>query len=294
VTGDTPGDAAAGFEPHRRHLMAIAYRMLGSLAEAEDAVQEAYLRWHRADRGVVANPQAFLSRIVTRLCLDQLKSARVQREMYVGPWLPEPVLEADPLMAETMSDYAHDLSMALMLTLERLSPLERAAFLLHDVFDVGFAEIAATLSRNAAACRQLAARGRAHVRAGRPRSHPSGEENAELVAAFRHAVETGNVTGLAAFLARDAVLMADGGGRRPAALNPIHGADRIKRLLAGLAAKFRVGDIRMREARVNGMPGFVIMTADGKIETVALDIADGQIVGIYNVRNPDKLGGVAF
>lgn len=268
--------------------------MLGSLAEAEDAVQEAYLRWHHADRGRVDNPQAFLSRIVTRLCLDQFKSARMRRETYVGPWLPEPLLDSDSYAAETMSEYARDLSIALMLTLERLSPLERAAFLLHDVFDIGFAEVAATLGRNEAACRQLAARGRAHVRSGRPRFHPSAEDNTQLLAAFRHAVESGDATGLAAFLARDAVLMSDGGGRKPAALNPIHGADRIIRLFDGLAAKFRLGDVRMREAHVNGMPGFVVMTADGGIETMALDIAGGRIVGIYNVRNPDKLTRITF
>jgi RNA polymerase sigma-70 factor, ECF subfamily len=293
VTGAALGDAAASFEPHRRRLMALAYRMLGSRTEAEDAVQETYLRWHRADRAAVTNPPAFLARVVTRLCLDQLKSARVRRETYVGPWLPEPVLDAEELTAETMSDYAHDLSVALMLTLERLSPLERAAFLLHDVFDVDFAEVAATLGRNEAACRQLAARARAHVRSGRPRYHPTAAENSGLLAVFRHAIESGDASDLAAFLAHDVVLMSDGGGRRPAALNPIRGADHIIRLFDGLAAKFG-RNMRMREALINGMPGFVVMTADGGIETMALDIADGRIIGIYNVRNPDKLNGVAF
>jgi RNA polymerase sigma-70 factor, ECF subfamily len=167
-------ESAASFEPHRSHLMGLAYRMLGSMADAEDSVQEAYLRWRGADRGTVENPRAFLSRVVTHLCLDQLKSARSRRETYVGPWLPEPVLDDAGLQAETASDYAHDLSVALMLTLERLSPLERAAFLLHDVFEVGFAEIAATLGRSETACRQLAARGRSHVQAARPLSAERG------------------------------------------------------------------------------------------------------------------------
>jgi RNA polymerase sigma-70 factor, ECF subfamily len=184
-------DAGASFEAHRRHLTGLAYRMLGSLAEAQDVVQEAYLRWHRTERDVVEDPRAFLSRVVARLCLDQLKSARVRREHYVGPWLPEPVLDPDALAAGNQSDYARDLSMALMLTLERLSPPERAAFLLHDVFDMDFEEVAAALGRSAASCRQLAARGRAHVRASRPRFRPSHEECERLVAAFGAAAQSG-------------------------------------------------------------------------------------------------------
>jgi RNA polymerase sigma-70 factor (ECF subfamily) len=292
----TTGEAAsaADFEPHRRHLMAIAYRMLGSLAEAEDAVQEAYLRWRQADRADVESPGAFLSRIVTRLCLDQLKSARSRRETYVGPWLPEPVLDGEGLDAETASDYAHDLSIALMLTLERLSPLERAAFLLHDVFEVGFAEIAMTLQRNEAACRQLAARARAHVQASRPRYRPTAEEAAGLLTAFKQAAESGNATALADFLAQDAVLMSDGGGKRAAALNPIHGAENIIRLFEGLARKATPGEFRLRAAPINGMPGFIVAEPGGGVQTIALDIAEGKIAAIYLVRNPDKLRGVAF
>ena len=156
-------DAARSFEPHRRRLMALAYRMLGSLAGAEDAVQEAYVRWHATDRTRIQSPRAFLSRVVTRLCLDELKSARSRRETYVGPWLPEPVLDDEALIVDAENEYADDLSVALLLTLERLSPLERAAFLLHDVFDLSFAEVGETLGRGEAACRQLAARAREHV-----------------------------------------------------------------------------------------------------------------------------------
>ena len=293
MSGTAAIGAAASFEPHRRRLMAVAYRMLGSLVEAEDAVQEAYLRWHATDRANVRNGEAFLSRTVTRLCLDQLKSARRRREAYVGPWLPEPVLESATLDAGSASDYAQDLSVALMLTLERLSPLERAAFLLHDIFEVGFAEIAETLGRNEEACRQLAARARAHVRAARPRFHPGDEANAKLLAAFKKAAESGNAAGLAAYLAKDAVLLSDGGGKKAAALNPIHGADRILRLVEGLGRK-GAGPFRLRYAPINGMPGFILAGPDDDVETVALDIVDGKIVAIYSVRNPDKLHRVAF
>ncbi len=287
-------DAAANFEPHRRHLMALAYRMLGSLAEAEEAVQEAYLRWHQADRVAVREPRAFLSRTVTRLCLDQLKSARNRRETYVGPWLPDPVVAGTMLDADTASDYAHDLSVALMLTLERLSPLERAAFLLHDVFEIGFAEIAAILGRNETAVRQLAARGRTHVKASRPRFHPSTEETAQCLAAFRQASETGNMSALAACLVEDAVLLSDGGGKRPAALVPVRGADNICRLLEAVGRNALPGEFRTREAQINGMPGFIIREPSGGLMTVALDIDAGKIAAIYVVRNPDKLHGVSF
>ena len=282
--------AAASFEEHRRHLIGLAYRMLGSLAAAEDAVQEAYLRWHAADRAPVANPRAFLSTVVTRLCLDQLKSAQAQRESYVGPWLPEPVVDDASLAAETASEYAHDLSVALMLTLERLSPLERAAFLLHDVFDMGFAEIASALGRSEAACRQLAARARAHVHAARPRFTASADEGARLADAFRAAAASGDAAALAQLLAKDAVLYTDGGGKRPAALNPIHGADKIARLLEGLARKAAPAEEwRFRSARINGAPGYILEEPDGATQTVAFDFQNGRITAVYVVRNPDKL-----
>lgn len=286
---------SVGFEAHRRHLMGLAYRMLGSLAEAEDAVQEAYLRWHAADRAAVENPRAFLSKIVTRLCLDQLKSARAKRESYVGPWLPEPVLDSAALTVESASEYAHDLSVALMLTLERLSPLERAVFLLHDVFDLPFSEIAQALGRSEAACRQLAARAREHVRAARPRFAASPDEGARLADAFRLAVKSGDAAAMVRLLANDAVLYSDGGGKRLAALNPIHGGEKIARFFANIVAKTpAVATWRARAVLINGLPGFVYAEPDGAIQTAAFDVRDGRIAAIYLVLNPDKLQRVAF
>jgi RNA polymerase sigma-70 factor (ECF subfamily) len=269
--------------------------MLGSLTEAEDAVQEAYLRWHATDQGKVADARAFLSKTVTRLCLDQLKSARVRRETYVGPWLPEPLLEESGLVAETASEYAHDLSVALMLALERLSPLERAAFLLHDVFDMDFAQVAETLGRGEAACRQLAARAREHVRAARPRFTVEPDEGARLAEAFLTAARSGDAGALGRLLAADASLHSDGGGKKRAALNVIQGRDKIAAFFAGLARKqaATAAAIRVRPVRINDLPGFVTVEPDGTVQTIALEIAGTEIAAIYVVRNPDKLRHVS-
>jgi RNA polymerase sigma-70 factor, ECF subfamily len=283
-------EAVQTFEPHRRRLTGLAYRMLGSLSEAEDIVQDAYLRWHAADRARVENPQAYLSRTVARLCLDHLKSARTRRETYVGPWLPEPIVDETALAPDSASELADDLSIALLMTLERLSPLERAAFLLHDVFDMDFGEIAGVLDRSETACRQLASRGRTHVADARPRFRPSEDEVTRLTDAFHHAMVSGDAAQLADVLAQDAVLYSDGGGKRAAALNPIYGRDKILRFFAGLAEKNGVpSPDAVRRLAINGMPGFVLVGDDGDVDTLALDIRDGRIVGIYAVRNPDKL-----
>ncbi len=284
----TSDDAAASFAPLRPRLLRVAYRMLGSISEAEDVVQDAYLRWHRADRTEVRDPAGFLTRTVTRLCLDVLKSARQRRETYVGPWLPEPIIAAEP---EPDGD---DITMTLMLALERLSPLERAAFLLHDVFGVGFDEIAATLGRDAAACRQLAARARAHVRAERPRYPVSAEQGQAMAAAFFQASRSGDLAALTSLLADEVEFVSDGGGKRPAAINPVRGSDRVARLLAGIARKTPAGASSLLAVQViDGLPGFVSRESDGLIQTTALDIADGRIVAIYVVRNPDKLRHLA-
>jgi RNA polymerase sigma-70 factor (ECF subfamily) len=286
---ETETGAAQSFEEHRRFLLSLAYRMLGSLSEAEDAVQDCYLRWHQADRAAVTNARAYLAKTVTRLCIDRLKSARARRETYVGSWLPEPVLEAETLSAETASEYADDLSVGLMLALERLSPLERAAFLLHDIFDVEFPEVARLIDRNEAACRQLAARARTHVRTARPRFSVAPEAGADIAAAFATAVRSGDVGALAHLLAADAVLHSDGGGRKAAAINPIFGRDRIARFFAGVARKFAEPVVGLRMMPINGLPGIIVTFSDGSLETTALEIVDGKIVALYIVRNPDKL-----
>ncbi len=283
-------DAATGFEPHRAHLVGLAYRMLGSRSEAEDIVQDAYLRWHRADRDAVAEPRGYLTTVVTRLCLDHLKSARVRRESYVGPWLPEPVLDADALSPERATEIAEDLTIALLMTLERLSPLERAAFLLHDVFDVDFADVAATLERSPAACRQPAARARSQVQRERPRFDATPEQAERLVRAFKTASEQADVAGLMQVLAEDVVLYNDGGGRRAAAINPIYGRDRFLRFAAGIRNKDpSVNHLRYEMAQVNGRPGLLVHEVDGGHFAIGFDCADGKIVAVYTMLNPDKL-----
>lgn len=274
-------DAAATFEPLRPRLTRVAYRMLGSVADAEDVVQEAFVRWIRADRGEVREPEAFLRRTVTRLCLDQLKSARKQREVYAGPWLPEPVIE---------DNEEEDVTLPLMLALERLSPLERAAFLLHDVFGVGFDEIAVTIQRSPATCRQLAARARDHVRDARPRFQVEKQRGLEIANAFFAASRNGDMTALSALLAADVSLHADGGGKRSAALRPIFGIDEVMMVHRRLAELFgKRGSSLVRIAMINGLPGFVTREADGEFQTTAFEIGDGMIKAIYVMRNPDKL-----
>jgi RNA polymerase sigma-70 factor, ECF subfamily len=284
----------AEFEAHRPSLMGLAYRMLGSRAEAEDVVQDAYLRWHAADRAAVAEPRRYLGAVVTRLCLDRMKSAKARREIYVGQWLPEPIVD-ETFDDGAAGDLTHDISVALMLVLERLSPLERASFLLHDVFGLDFAEVARALHRSEAACRQLATRARAHIEAGRPRFPASPEEGRRLAAAFQAAIASADSKSLVSLLAEDAVLYSDGGGKRAAALNPIRGADKIVRFFAGVARKnTALAAIAVRPAIVNGMAGFVLHEDDGSIDTMAFEHRDGRIVAIYIVRNPDKLQHVRY
>ncbi|MBV8615229.1 MAG: sigma-70 family RNA polymerase sigma factor [Acetobacteraceae bacterium] len=279
------------FEPHRRRPRGLAYRMLGSVSDAEDVVQDAYLRWHAADRERVADSGAFLTRVVARLCLDRLKSFRRRRETYIGPWLPEPVLDASAWTPDDAGEIAADLSVALMLALERLSPLERAAFLLHDIFDLRFVEIAVVLERSEVACRQLSARAREHVRASRPRVPTDPDAAARLVAAFMDAARTGDATALARLLAEDVAMHSDGGGRRRAARNVVRGRERVARFFAGIARKPAVqGIVSVEPARVNALPGFVVRGADDTMQTIAFEVREGAISGIYMVLNPAKLG----
>jgi RNA polymerase sigma-70 factor (ECF subfamily) len=282
----TPSDAS-DFEQHRSFLAGLAYRMLGSVAEAEDVVQDAYLRWAKADASTVAHARAYLARMVTRLCLDRMKSARARRELYVGTWLPEPIVAgpADPM--------ADDLSMALLVTLERLSPLERAAFLLHDVFDVDYGDIASALGRSKDACRQLVTRAREHVRDARPRFEATDEHRERIFSAFEAVLTSGDVAGFAQQLADDAVLYADGGGKRPAALEPIQGKDNILDFFGVvLASRGLFRREQLERASINGFPGFVIRTEEG-VQTTAIEVKGDQIVAIYAVRNPDKLRHLA-
>lgn len=274
-------DAAASFEPLRLTLTRVAYRMLGSVADAEDVVQDAFIRWMKADRGEVREPEAFLRRMVTRLCLDQLKSARHKRETYVGSWLPDPVVE------EEAED---DVTLPLMLALERLSPLERAAFLLHDVFGLGFEEVAATIQRDPVTCRQLASRARTHVREARPRFQVEKQHGLELAEAFFAASRSGDMKTLGNMLAADVSIHADGGGKRPAFLRPIVGFDAVMNLWEKLAVVFKHNESKLvRAGFVNGLPGFITLEADGEIQTTALEIEDGKVAAIYVTRNPDKL-----
>jgi RNA polymerase sigma-70 factor, ECF subfamily len=281
MTGVGHEDAAASFDPLRPRLMRVAYRMLGSVADAEDMVQEAFIRWMGADRGAVREPEAFLRRTVTRLCLDQLKSARRQRETYIGPWLPDPVVEEHE---------EEDVTLPLMLALERLSPLERAAFLLHDVFGLGFEEVAATIQRDPATCRQLASRARTHVREARPRFQVEKQHSLEFAEAFFAASRSGDMKALGAMLAADVSIHADGGGKRPAATAPIVGFDAVMKVHEYLAGLFQKNASKLvRAGFVNGLPGFITLEADGELQTTALEIEDGKIAAIYVVRNPDKL-----
>jgi len=273
--------------PHRGRLLGLAYRMLGSRSDAEDIVQDAYLRLAGAKD--VRNPEAFLVTVVTRLCLDRLKSARAQRETYVGPWLPEPVFDAEGLSPDAATELADDLSFALLLALDRLSPLERAAFLLHDVFDLEFSEVARMIDRTEAACRQLATRARRAVRDARPAPSATPDNHARLLNAFSEAVTTGDVSRLAGLLREDAIAMTDGGGRKTAALNPIKGADKIARFFISLAAKNANLDIRVQPMMINGSVG-ALLYVDGEVDhSLSMAIDGERIAAIYIVRNPDKL-----
>lgn len=278
------------FEAQRPRLTRLAYRMLGSVAEAEDAVQDAWLRWTRADEDI-RDPVGWLVRVTSRLCIDRLRSAKVQREAYRGPWLPEPLIEE---MSVDPVERAEDVSVAFLLALERLSPLERAVFLLHDVFDEDYASVAETLGRNEPAVRQLAARARAHVKDSRPRFTVSQEKAAELAAAFMAAAAQGDMTALSSVLAEDAVMVTDGGGKRSASLRPLIGREDIIRLLEGIAWRAGGGamawPLSFRAVRINGYPGVIMEREDGPM-TIAFEPGeDGKLAGIYLVRNPDKLG----
>lgn len=282
------GSAIAIFNAQQPRLVRIAYRMLGSLSEAEDIVQNAWLRWHDVDLARLETPAAFLSRIVTRLCLDHMKSARVRRETYIGSWLPEPLIEPED------ADMADDLSLTLMMALERLSPLERAAFLLHDVFDVPLDEVAITLDREAPAVRQLAARARRHVRDTRPRYPVDRAEGARMAQAFLEAARSGDTGQLRMMLADDVVVQSDGGGKVHAFLNPITGQEKVLRMFEGITRKYGTGAFEMIVPLwIDGLPGYASLEGGGLLQATALEFQDERITAIYITRNPDKLERVA-
>ncbi|MCU7374600.1 RNA polymerase sigma factor SigJ [Paucibacter sp. O1-1] len=297
--GGTPDRSAAArawrFDREQaRSLRALAYRMLGSRAEAEDIVQEAWLRWAEVDEGQIRHAGAFLSRLVTNLCLDRLRSAALRRELYVGTWLPEPLVDSlqdwqpDP---QSQAEYAQELSLAFLLALERLTPLERAAFVLHDVFGMEIERVAEHLSRSVAASRQLSLRARAHVKAGHARVTLAESERQRLLQAFLGALASGDVQALARVLSEDAVLLADGGGKVQAVPYPLQGGARIAKALVGFAQLVDLGQMRLQLAPVNGLPGYVLFDAQGRpIQSVALaPQAGGRVREVYVQLNPDKL-----
>ncbi|WP_330886857.1 RNA polymerase sigma-70 factor [Ferrovibrio sp.] len=279
-------DRAALFERHRKRLFGLAYRMLGSVGDAEDAVQDTYLRWHRAEIAEIQTPEAWLVTACTRLCIDRLRAAKVERERYTGTWLPEPLVELDVTAAP--GEMADDLSMALLVVLERLSPAERAAYLLREAFDYDYPQIAAMLKKSEAACRQLVSRAAKRIKEERPRFSADAEAAKALAEKFAAATRAGNVAAFAGLLAKDAMLWSDGGGKALAALNIIHGADKVARFFAGVAPKHPT-NLRRQMAWVNGQPGWLLYDGDQPYLALALDIFAGQVRNVFIVRNPDKL-----
>jgi RNA polymerase sigma-70 factor, ECF subfamily len=283
------------FSRHRRRLLNIAYRMLGEMTAAEDVVQDAWLRWRRSEPDEIRDPKAFLSTITVRLSLDALRAARTRRETYVGPWLPEPILPDDTRLfaADAPGEHAElasDLSLALLHVLERLSPEERAALILHDAFDFGYDEIAATLKKNEPACRKLVSRARERVKIERPRFSASGAHHRDLLARFAKASAAANPEELAALFAPDVIAYTDGGGRVAAALNPIYGVDKVVRFIVGLARKFDfAAEFDWRMTEINGRAAVVNADARDALTAITLESDGERITAIYVQRNPDKL-----
>jgi RNA polymerase sigma-70 factor (ECF subfamily) len=280
------------YQELRPLLFSIAYRMVGSVSEGEDLVQEAFLRFHRAVRKgtTIESPKAYLSATVTRLAINHLRSARVRRERYVGTWLPEPLLTSPDDETARHAETADSLSMAFLVLLERLSPVERAVFVLREVLGYGYDEIAGMVGKSEENCRQIFARAHRHVEARKPRFEASRERREELARRFFAAVEEGDTQGLVGMLSADAVMYGDGGGKAPAVHEPLHGSERIARFLAGLARQGRRMDVRLVPTEINGQPGSLSMDSEGRLlNAFALDIVDGQIQTVRSVVNPDKL-----
>jgi RNA polymerase sigma-70 factor (ECF subfamily) len=278
------------FAELRPLLFSIAYRMLGSVMDAEDVVQDAYVRWQEASDADVRSPRAYLATIVTRLCINQLRSARVQREVYVGPWLPEPLVTEQPPDPSGSVELAESLSMAFLVLLERLSPTERAVFLLHEVFDFGYVEIARIVDKSEANCRQLLTRAKKHVGAQRARFEASPEQAERLMDRFTQAAGAGDLDGLLAVLAEDITLWADGGGKVPgAALKPVRGPTSVARFVIGIMRRVVPPETTVRPAEINGQPGFIAYATGRPQAALIFDIRDERIHTIYAIGNPDKL-----
>ena len=286
---------AQEFEEQRTHLLGLAYRMLGEMAAAEDVVQEAWLKWNASRPSDIREPRAWLSTVTIRLALDALKSAQSRRETYVGPWLPEPILPDDVRafaadVPSTRAELASDLSLALLFVLERLSPEERAAFILHEAFDCDYGVIAATLDKSEAACRKLVSRAREHVRQERPKRSVNSDEHKDLLARFTKAALVRDQAELARLFAPDVVFYSDGGGRAPAALNPILGSDKVQRLILGLMGKFQSETAPIAKfVEINGRTGLLTIVDGVLFSALDIEADDGRITAIYLLRNPDKL-----
>lgn len=278
-------------------VFSIAYRMLGSVSDAEDVVQEAYLRLHQSetDGVVIRSDKAFLTTIGTRLAIDQLRSARVRRETYYGPWLPEPLLTSSGPDGAAMAEQADSLTFAFLILLERLSPLERAVFLLRDVFEYDYDEIAAIVEKSEANCRQILSRARKHLEAERPRFEVSGARQAQLADSFLAAVEEGDLERLVGYLAEDAVFYGDGGGKGRGLPKPVFGADKVARLLVGFFEGYRSIDARMQPAQINGQPGLLAFDSESRlINVLAFDIVGDAFHNVLSVINPDKLEHLGY
>lgn len=281
-----PQDA---FTQNRQYLLSLGYRMLGSMADAEDLVQETYLRWQQASTDEIRSPRAFLTTVLTRLALNHLDSARVRREQYVGPWLPEPIVTTEPTDPAELSE---SLTMAFLVVLESLSPLERAVFLLHEVFDYSHAEVAEITGSTEAACRQAFRRAKAAVAERRPRFRTSPTAAEQLTTRFLDALQAGNIDDLLSMLHQDAVSYSDGGGLTRAALNPIYGADRVARFLIGVARKGG-RELQREPVLINGQPGFIGFLHGELSSAMVLDIEDDRVRTVYIVVNPQKLQNLA-
>jgi len=284
-----PVDRLTEFNRYRGLLFSIAYRMLGSVADAEDIVQEAFIRWHGASDVEIRSTRSFLVTVVSRLSINHLQSARAQREEYFGQWLPEPLLTepgADPF---TLARVDESLSVAFLVLLERLTPVERAVFLLREVFDYEYSEIGQMVGKDEANCRQILRRARQHISEVRPRFKPSAEQQQQLLANFLQASTTGDLERLVALLSAEAVLHSDGGGKAAAVPNLVHGADKVARAIIGGLKKLVPKNLTGRIAQVNGQPGFVSYLEGRPYSVVTIAVEDGRIRAVYIVTNPEKL-----